>query len=452
MPVTAHRDGPPHTWTEPVRAPVEMPAGAELAAIRHATRAALLYGMRRYRQAERHARAALAAEPDSPQMSALLAACLSGLGRHVEAEQAAATAIRGAPADPDGYKIMAVVLLSGDQPARAESAITEVLRLAPAEPDGYALLAGARGQQGDWRGALAAAERGLGADPEHPECAQLRALALTGLNHAGADAAVRASLADDPELATGHALRGLQRLRIGDFASAGEHFRQALRLDPDNEPVRAGLIETLKARNRAYAVLLRLQLGTYRMSRFIRVALLVVFVGVLRHSLSGLLRGDGRGVVPMSALVIAFVAAGLAPMLFNLTLVADPFGRLVLGRAALRTTVVVAAGLVAAAATLIAAALTSRPGEVTGALGFTFAAATVAVAARCPPGWRRRAGVLGAAGVAVLAAAATAAAVAPSLLLPGGIGLDAACLLAGLLGLLLAKVLAATARTTGSAR
>jgi hypothetical protein len=279
------------------------------------------------------------------------------------------------------------------------------------------------------------------------ECANLRALALAKLNRWGdADAAAAASLAREPEQAAAQALRGLQRLRAGDFDSASGHLREALRLDPDAAPVRAALLEALKARNPLYAAILRLQRGWSRLSPLARLGLLIAFLAVLQRTGSGVAGGSEQSLGALVALVMAFEFIGLVLVLFNVTLLADPFSRMALGRTAVRTATAVAVGVVAAVGALAAGVLTGRPGCVLAAFGLTFAARTAATAGGCPPGWRRRVASCCAGVVAGLALGATFANPGGSHFILGAFAAVAVGFV-GPIGLQLARVFSRTRRS-----
>jgi hypothetical protein len=150
----------------------------------------------------------------------------------------------------------------------ARAAVGEALRLNPQYVDTWALLGQVELLDRRWHEALAAAEKGLALDPEHVGSANVRATALRQLGRAReADQAVLATLASEPEDATAHVTAGWQRLHAGDVANAGEHFREALRLDPGNEAARGGLLEALKAGNRFYRGMLRYALWMSKQSR-----------------------------------------------------------------------------------------------------------------------------------------------------------------------------------------
>src|SRR5262249_32603614 len=187
-----------------------------------------------------------------------------------------------------------------------------------------------------WAEALAAAERGLALDPEHAGCTNLRAMALVQLGRKE-DAAqtLGSALAKDPENAVTHANQGWTLLHRGDHRGALAHFREALRLDPELEWARAGIVEALKARYLLYRVMLRFFLWMGRQST---VAQWVVILGFVfgRRILADLARSHpalAPFLFPVLALSFAFLLlTWIASPLFNLLLRLNRFGRLARSR------------------------------------------------------------------------------------------------------------------------
>ncbi len=143
--------------------------------------------------------------------------------------------------------------------AKSEAAAREAVRLDPEDADYYALLASIRVQQRQWADALHNAELGLAVAPDHVACANLKAMALVNLGRRQeADATIQTTLAKEPENAATHANQGWALLHMGDHKAAMEHFREALRLNPNMEWARQGILEALRARNPIYRILLKL--------------------------------------------------------------------------------------------------------------------------------------------------------------------------------------------------
>jgi hypothetical protein len=221
--------------------------------------------------------------------------------------------------------------------------------------------------------ALADFDAALRLDPQHAFAHDMRARVLTllGRNDAAAAAAGEA-LRLAPESPTAHSARGWQLLHAGDRADAQAEFRESLRLNPESNWARLGLIESLKARNPAYRLLLRglLRLGRVRPQR--AWMLVAAAVGARVAGLAAL--DDPRirpFVLPVVATIFAaMVLAWAARPLFNASLRLSRDGRhLLTAEERLESTLV--------AACIGGGALLALVWATTGADAFGLAAAAV---------------------------------------------------------------------------
>jgi Flp pilus assembly protein TadD len=331
------------------------------------------------------ARQALTAEPDDALAHALLALGLSHLEQSKEAVDAGRRAVALAPELSFAHYALGWALLERAEVSAAERSAREALRLDP-DSHGYALLAQIHVRQKRWAEAITAAEKGLQIEPEHPGCANLRALSLGALGRSDEAAAVMTGvLALDPDDAFGLTNRGWLMLRQSRPQEALESFREALRLDPTADWARTGIIEALKARSSLYRLVLSYELWvgslTARAQWFL---ILGLFFG--GRVVRGLLRSNPElwpVLGPVMALYI-FVVFGswIANPLSNLLLRLNPFGRLALNRAERMASNVVGGCLVAAMIGVAAYALTGIDGWIVVAIVGAFLLVPVGGAAR----------------------------------------------------------------------
>jgi tetratricopeptide (TPR) repeat protein len=193
------------------------------------------------------------------------------------------------------------------------------------------LRASIRLAQRDWSAALADAEAALALNPEHVQSANLRAMALVRLGRKSeAAATVNYALERAPENAFSHANQGWTCLHQNDPRKAQEHFREALRLDPEMEFARQGMLEALKARNPIYRGMLAYYLWIGRKSGRGQWAFVIGTIIVLN-----LVRGSARilggafWVLVVAFYLFIYLSWTARPM-FNLLLRLDRFGRCVL--------------------------------------------------------------------------------------------------------------------------
>ncbi len=219
----------------------------------HLERANLLLQQSRPADAEREAMLALSLQPADPGALAVLALARAYQKNYPGALAAATEAVGLAPEYPYFHYVHAFVLHHADKPREAFVAVQEALRLDPHDASLFSLLASIELARSRWKEALEAAEQALAIDAEHVEAANLRAMALVRLGRKEeAMETVDFALRRAPENAMSHANQGWNCLHRNDPKAAQEHFREALRLDPELTYARDGLLEALKARNPIY--------------------------------------------------------------------------------------------------------------------------------------------------------------------------------------------------------
>jgi hypothetical protein len=183
------------------------------------------------------------------------------------------------------------------------------------------------------------------------------------------------------------------------------HFRDALRLEPDLEWARAGIVESLKAKNVVYRLMLRYFLWSARLSGQAQWGIMVGgFVGyqVLR-SMARDRPATAPFVWPVLIAYVAFaIGTWLADPLFNLLLRFNRFGRLALSKRQTWASNVLAGLLLLAAGTAaagLAGVAGGGPSDGFGwyALAIVFGLLTVPAMGcfRLAPGWPTKAMVAG---------------------------------------------------------
>jgi tetratricopeptide (TPR) repeat protein len=379
----------------------------------HLERGLLLYQQNRHAMAEQELRLALAQEPDDAHAHALLALCLAENKKFKDATDEARQAVQLAPDYDFAHYAAAKVAYARDHCSDALRAIEEAIRLDPTAPDYRALLAAIHFDQSRWKEALAAAEAGLEQDAEHVGCANLRAMALVKLGRrAEAGRTIDATLARNPDNSSTHANQGWTYLEANNPQKALEHFREALRLDPENEWARQGIVEALKARHFIYALMLRYFLWMAKLSPQAQFG--IIIGGWFGNRILGSIARSNPElapwILPIRILYIVFaILTWTADPLFNLLLRLNRFGRLALSREQIVASNWLGLALLIALVSLTAW-LVNTTGEhwLVAALVFGLLCLPVAGAFKCRAGWPRRVGIavtlglLGMGGMAVL--------------------------------------------------
>jgi len=357
-------------------------------------RAMILLRQSRPELAENELRAALGEEPNDAVAHAFLSLCLLELKRYDEATSEAAEAIRLAPDFPFAHAALARVMFERNRLQRADEAISEAIRLDPSDPSHRSLKAAIRMNQRRWSEALQAAEEGLALDAEHVECNNLRAMALVKLGRRDeAGLTIEGALARDPDNAVTHANRGWSLLDQGDPRQAQEHFREALRLDPQLEWARFGIVEALKARNPIYRMMLQYFLWMSKLSRSVQIGVLLAWIFGRRALASVGAANPGLRPITSFLLIATFVfliMTWVSVPLFNLLLRLDRFGRLALSREQIVGSNWLGACLLAVFASLGASLATGSGAAWLLTIQFFLLLLPLGGAIMCPAGWPKR--------------------------------------------------------------
>jgi tetratricopeptide (TPR) repeat protein len=361
--------------------------------------ALLLFQQSRYELADRELRAELAVDPANVLAHALLALCLAEREQLDQAAHEAEEAVRLGPLMSFAHYTMARVLFDRRRLKESEAAIAMAIQLDPEDADFASLLASIRFHQRRWSDALEAAERGLAFDAHHVGCTNLRAMALIKLGRKQeAGATIDAALARDPENPVTHANPGWALLEQGEPARALHHFREALRLDPQGEWARMGIVEALKAKHILYRLMLRYFLWTSKLSGKAQWAVILglVFGQNLLRRVTVQVPALAPFAGPMLLLVFVFlILTWIADPLFNLLLRLNRFGRLALSHEQVVASNWLGGCILAALASLatygaLRAWRWDCPELLIAGINFGFLVLPVAATFGFEPGWPRR--------------------------------------------------------------
>lgn len=301
----------------------------------HLQRAQLLLSQHRPEQAAEELRGVLAAEPNHALAHALLSICLShNRDQWHEATREAEQAVHLAPDTSLPHYALAIVLEKRNRLPEALQAAQEALRIDPYQSHVYALAGSIQLRQQAWQAALDSASQGLAIDPDDEQCATIRSLSLERLGRKQ-DAAQEAdaAVARNPDSAEAHAMRGWTQMQNGDYKSAQNSFREALRLDPTYEFARSGMIQALNSNHLLFRLMFRFYSFVGRMAEAARWALIIgLVVGVrLLRSLAEQYPVLQPYVTPITMLYLAFcLLSWIADPLFNTFLRFHGFGKYLL--------------------------------------------------------------------------------------------------------------------------
>lgn len=356
-------------------------------------RGQILLGQRRYEQAEAEFRRSLADEPDNPIAHVLLAESLLGRDEAVEATAEAQKAIGLAPEFDAAHATVSRTFLQRNRFEEALDAIDQAIRLQPADADHRAVRAATLMNVNRREEALSEIDTALQIDPEHAFATMLKPRVLQSLGRLDeAEAATRETMRQRADDADSHLARGWVLLEQGQPKEARTHFRDALRLDPNSDAARAGLVESIKSTNFLYRWFLAY---SFRMSRLSPRASMGLMIGLylLVQVLNGMAVTNpamAPWVAPIVGLYICFaVVTWIAVPLSNLLLRLHPDGRLALSSDQKRGSELLLLCLTAVAASIGLGLATGDGAWFFRAVMFLILALPVSAIMSTPRGWPR---------------------------------------------------------------
>jgi Flp pilus assembly protein TadD len=345
-----------------------------------------------YEQAAVELRPLLAAHPDDARPWMLLAAVRAELENLTAAVRAADKAIALDPDNAYAHWLLGSLLFNDEQYKRALEEAETAIRLDYDSPDSYVLKGRALAALGRREEAIKPLEGALVLDPDHEGARRLRALFLEQIGRTEeARDEFMAALERDADDAFAHAGRGWIGLRAGE-ADASAHFRNALRIDPESEWAKEGLIQSLKARNPIFRLMLRyfLWMETQTAGR----QRLFIFGGIIGYSVLRRVAVAQPGLAPLIwpvlGLYIVFVLLSwIADPLFDTLLRFDAEGRRALSADRISASNWLAAALIAIVIALVGAALRVDQNLPIVALILAFMLLPLAATFQCRRGWPR---------------------------------------------------------------
>jgi tetratricopeptide (TPR) repeat protein len=231
-------------------------------------RAVLLIEQNRYPMAKELLLQALAEEPDHARAHSWLALCHSqDRDQLSDATREAERAVFLAPDDYFTHYVLATIWETRNKIDKALASINEAISLEPSSAPAFAVRSRLYFNKKNWKAALESAEEGLECDPEDDSLQGLRTIALERLGRIG-DAREQAEQArqQDPDSSWAHTTLAYTLLRQGDYRGAQKSFAEALRLSPNNDMARSGMMQALNSSNFLYRWMFQCMNSISRMS------------------------------------------------------------------------------------------------------------------------------------------------------------------------------------------
>ncbi|MEO9966438.1 MAG: tetratricopeptide repeat protein [Reichenbachiella sp.] len=295
----------------------------------------------RYAEAQKEVQSYLATDPESIAALLLLAQTHLGLKEHENADKIVDNLVQLDPSDPDilYFKGLTQALLGKRK--EALKFLDNALAYNPLMPEAHGLKAVVFFEKAEFEKSLEAANAGLEIDPENEMCLNHRSRALLKLGHEEEQMeADHQALKSNPMNPHTHASVGYSELQKGNYTQAKDHFREALRLDPNNEFARHGILQTIKATNLFYRLFLKYVFWMQGLKPQMRWA--VVIIGYLLIQGLNKYAGELGALTPVAELIIVLymifaISTWIIGPVSNIFLRFHSFGKLVLSNDEIKT-------------------------------------------------------------------------------------------------------------------
>ena len=235
--------------------------------------------------------------------------------------------------EPAYYQLKSLILSGLKKHKLALDTVDEALRLNPQYPDAHAAKAYIFSMLEKWNDAEKSARDALSFDADNRFAGNVLANALRMQNKLDESVHLASDLlAKDPENSLSHSNAGWVYLNRRDYRKAQIHFKEALRLDPNFEPARSGMLEVFKAKSPLYRLYLEYGLFMSRQTKGARIWILMGIYIAYRSALKGflaILNGPWAvvGYLGLIALYGFFFWTWLSRGIGNLLILCDPFAR-----------------------------------------------------------------------------------------------------------------------------
>ncbi len=222
---------------------------------------------------------ALIVEPDNEDALSEIVLCFLELKDYKNAEEYVNKLLTVIPDEAHPHYYKAFIQLQKNNYAKAEEHIRDAISLNPYQSAFFGLLSGIYIERTEWKKALEYANQGLAIDPEDSTCLNYRTMCLTKLDrHNEIEDSIEDALKNNPYDAYTHANVGWTKLETNDNEQAKVHFAEALRINPNLEYARLGMVEAIKAKNPLYRLFLKYQFFMSKYSTSGQVAIMIAFI------------------------------------------------------------------------------------------------------------------------------------------------------------------------------
>lgn len=296
-------------------------------------RAELLRRQKRYKDAEQQVGIVLKNDPEDIDALVILGHCKIDTKQITEAITILKQCLQYEANNDYIFYLLAFANYHDNNNLQALDYLDKAIAIFPYNAGYFALQAHIRIEQHEFGFALDAANEGLAVDAENVSCLNARSTALFRLNRKEeAYETINEALALDPEDYSTHTNYGWHYLEKGKYKLATNHFKEALRLNPNYAYAKQGYKAALKSRMPFYRWILQYSLWIGRQQRGVRVGI-PIGLWFLVNIISSLDTNPVLKFIGMSVLVIYIlfvIMSWLGSAFANLYLLFTPHGKYIL--------------------------------------------------------------------------------------------------------------------------
>lgn len=292
-----------------------------------------LFDMGRFKDAIPYLNNALASDIDNFEAKFLLAQCHLQMDSLDQSKNLALELRSSYPNFSGVHYLLSQINLLEDNLKEALELIDEAISIDPYDEDYFGHKAFIYLNDKKFEEALYYANEGLKLNAKSRSCLNARASTLTKLNRKEeAKETIENLLNDDPENAYSHANVGWSHLEHNDINEALVHFKEALKLDPNHEYARNGMVTAVKAKNKIYNLYLRYAFWISNKSEKNQWLFIIGIYLVYRFSVKALTySGMTILAIPLIIVYLLFaLGSWIMEPLSNMLLLFDSYGKYLL--------------------------------------------------------------------------------------------------------------------------
>lgn len=299
-------------------------------------RAGILIRQNRFNEADQLLKGLLTENPNNVHVLAMLSEVKLHQNKNDDAESLINSAIGLSPDSDYLYYIKSRIDIQKDRYDDAETDIQQAIQLNPEDADYYALWASIKLTRKQYETALELADQSLGLQPDNLLGLNIRSTSLIKLGRKeDAFATIEGALVHDPNNAYTHSNYGWGLLEKGNHKKALEHFKEALKLNPNMANAQAGMAEALKARYFSYRLFLQYSFWMNNLTSKYQWGVIIGFY-VLSRVLNAIAESNEilqPYIIPLLVIlaIVAFSTWIFTPI-SNLFLRLNPFGKYLLDK------------------------------------------------------------------------------------------------------------------------